>query len=206
MLKLKLLRTIRLFKNRPKALLFFITALFFLFFYVREQRRVLNFSPQVRIDDLQASDCGVVLTGAPGRLREGFEILAQRKIKKLIISGVYKDTKLSEIFPLLPYYPEINAEDIILEKVSGSTFENAIHSLGAVEGLKCRNIILITSQLHMYRAHRTFKFNFPKNFSITEYPVINATREDGIFDENFETFKSLFYSIMSFIPNMLRSR
>lgn len=169
-----------------------------LFLFYSEQKLVLNYAPVEPIDTLTPSDCGVVLTGASGRIREAFEILNQKKINKLIISGVYKNTKLSEIFALLPYYPDINADDIVLEKISGSTFENSIQSLGVVETLKCKNIILITSQLHMYRAYKMFKANFPKDYEIKKYPVVNPNKEALIWDEFLECFKSLFYSLTSF--------
>lgn len=151
------------------------------------------------IDYLPVSDCGVVLTGSAGRIREAFEILTLGKIKKLIISGVYKDTQLHEIFPQLPYYPEIKTENIILEKISGSTHQNAVQSLIVVQNLKCKSVLLMTSQLHMYRAYRTFKRNFPEDIELRTFPIVNPAREDSELAVLFETVKSLFYSIVPFI-------
>ena len=109
-----------------------------------------------------SADCGVVLTGAPGRLREGFELLAQKRIKKLIASGVNKESRMIEIFPYSGYYPEVSLDDIYLEKRSETTFGNARHSMSLVEGLRCRDIILITSQIHMHRAYAMFKIVYPE--------------------------------------------
>jgi hypothetical protein len=76
-------------------LIFSMTAAFLLI----ESRLILD-EPESKMDDptLQA-DCGVVLTGSSGRIREAFEILAQKRIKKLIVSGVFKEAQLNEIFP-----------------------------------------------------------------------------------------------------------
>ena len=71
--------------------------------------------------DFPSLDCGVVLTGSPGRIREGFELLQQRKIKKLIISGVYKEATFQEVFPYWPFYNEIKSDDVVLEKRSQTT-------------------------------------------------------------------------------------
>lgn len=156
--------------------------------------------PSVAMDHLPHYDCGVVLTGSAGRIREGFEVLALKKVDKLVVSGVYKDTKLHQIFPLLPYYPEIKSDDIILEKISGSTYGNAVQSLQVVETLKCRNILLITSHLHMYRAYRTFREHFPNEVQISPYVTVSHTQDSSAVDILTEAFKSLCYPVITLIP------
>lgn len=169
---------------------------------MKERSIVLQNQPKLLIDHLNQADCGVVLTGSAGRIREAFEVLAMGKINKLIISGVYKDTKLREIFPHLPYYPEIKSESIILEKISGSTYENAEQSLIWAQKLKCTDILLMTSELHMFRALRTFKAIFPEDIKIHTFAIANPAKEDRFYDEAVETFKSLFYSVLLFIKQI----
>jgi uncharacterized SAM-binding protein YcdF (DUF218 family) len=192
----KFFQTLLKYKKRSLLLL---AVLLFVFFFIREKNKIFNFSTNETIDNLAPADCGVVLTGSSGRLREAFEILGQKKINKLIVSGVYKSTKLSEIFPLLPYYPEIKPESIILEKISGTTFENAANSWQLTQNLKCHDILLITSQLHMYRAYRIFKHHFPADYKIEKYAVINPAKDILFFEEITETFKSLVYSMFSLL-------
>ncbi len=143
-----------------------------------------------------SADCGVVLTGAPGRLREGFELLAQKRIKKLIASGVYKEARMIEIFPYSGYYPEVSLDDIYLEKRSETTFGNARHSMSLVEGLRCRDIILITSQIHMHRAYAMFKIVYPESMTIKKLTLPNTKSESGLAGLAIEVVKSLFYSIV----------
>jgi uncharacterized SAM-binding protein YcdF (DUF218 family) len=143
-----------------------------------------------------SADCGVVLTGAPGRLREGFELLAQKRIKKLIASGVYKDARMIEIFPYSGYYPEVSLDDIYLEKRSETTFGNARHSMSLVEGLRCRDIILITSQIHMHRAYSIFKIVYPDAMTIKKLTLPNSKSESGLSGLAIEVVKSLFYYIV----------
>lgn len=143
-----------------------------------------------------SADCGVVLTGAPGRLREGFELLAQKRIKKLIASGVYKEARMIEIFPYSGYYPEVSLDDIYLEKRSETTFGNARHSMSLVEGLRCRDVVLITSQIHMHRAYAMFKIVFPETMTLKKLTLPNTKSESGLYGLAIEVVKSLFYSIV----------
>lgn len=143
--------------------------------------------------DLPLADCGVVLTGAPGRVREAFEYLAQKKIKKLIVSGVYKDSKLHEIFPYLPFYPEVDESDIYLEKKSETTYGNAQQSLVMIESLNCQSAVLITSQIHMRRAFRVFKATFADHIEIKKLSLPNSKTEKSYLDLGLEVLKSIFY-------------
>lgn len=165
-----------------------------------EKSLVLSTPAPILLDRLEESDCGVVLTGASGRIREAFEVMAQKKIKRLIISGVYKDSQLKEIFPQIVYYPEINPENVVLEKISGSTFENALQSRLLVDELHCKNILLMTSQLHMHRAERVFRAVFPANYQINTYSIVNPNKDESLFDIYFETMKSLWYSVFHAAP------
>ncbi len=176
-----------------------LVLLVFLGLLLRERNVVLQTQPSGLIDHLPKTDCGVVLTGSAGRLREAFEIINLGKIHKLVISGVYKGTHLHEIFPQLPFYPDVKPENIVLEKISQSTFQNAVQSLQVSQILKCKNILLITSQLHMYRAFRTFKAVFPEDFEIRTFSTVNALKEDTEFTVLFETVKSMFYWLTGYI-------
>lgn len=165
----------------------------FVFFLVKERSQILQLPADETISLLPPSDCGVVLTGSPGRIREAFEVLVLKKIDKLIVSGVYKDAQLHEIFPYLSEFPDIDANNIILEKISGSTYQNAVQSLVLAQELKCKNILLITSQLHMYRAYKTFQANFPADMKINTYSILSPSKENSQWPIFVETFKSLFY-------------
>ena len=64
----------------------------------------------------QICDCAVVLTGGAGRVREGFDLLSNQAVKKLIISGVHSNVQLRDLLPLWPFYGNINENDVVLEK------------------------------------------------------------------------------------------
>lgn len=148
-------------------------------------------------EDLRA-DCAVALTGGPNRVREGIDLLSQHSIQKLIISGVHPQVELKDIFPLKPYYGHVRTNDIILERRSLTTYGNAQQTLPLVEALHCRNLILITSRVHMERALRMFRAEFPKDFSIMSLAV-NGTNEPPTETEVLsEALKSRFYALWAY--------
>ena len=192
------MQTLKRIKRKKRKL----AALFLLVFVgllLRERNTVLQTPPSGLIDNLSKSECGVVLTGSAGRLREAFEIINLGKVNKLVISGVYKAAHLHEIFPQLAFYPDVKSENIILEKISQSTFQNAVQSLQVIQILKCKNILLITSQLHMYRALKTFKAVYPVDYEIRTFATVNPVKEDTELMVLFETLKSLFYSLPPYL-------
>lgn len=143
----------------------------------------------------QTADCAVVLTGSEGRVREGFDLLARRQVQKLIISGVHPGAKLREIFPQWPFYGSLQEKDVILERQSRTTYGNATQSLALVRALQCRDIILVTSQLHMKRALNTFQSIFPTDYPIYPRSVLSGGYRKGFWDSFVEACKSFFYSL-----------
>lgn len=153
------------------------------------------------------ADCGVVLTGAAGRIREGISLLSHNQIQKLIISGVHQRSTLNDMFPELLFYPEIKLENVILERRSSSTAGNAQTSLPIVEALHCQSVLLITHDYHMYRAFKTFKQLYPGAIQIIPYSLPSDRlhlRTQAFFDYRFwetvfeEWCKYLFYEVFVF--------
>ncbi len=148
--------------------------------------------------ETQQAECAIVLTGEKSRLGEGFDLLYRSQVKKLIISGVNPTSHLEEIFPNVVFYGKIEPENIILEKNSKTTYGNAQQTLPIVETLKCHDIILVTSRLHMYRSLKTFKAAYPSE--ITIYPRGTVGRQFLLSTDQIaiETLKSLFYSLWAY--------
>jgi uncharacterized SAM-binding protein YcdF (DUF218 family) len=183
--------------EKPKRKIWVLTGLCILvmglgFRYWRE-RQLIRAEFSRSATEKVSVDCGVVLTGSVGRVREGFDLLEQGQIQKLIISGVHTQTTLKDLMPLWPYYPKVQDETVFLEKRSETTYGNAVQSLPLVQALQCRDILLITSELHMYRAYQTFRPVYPDNIVIFKHPVLYHRGRLSIIDEFVEVIKSLFY-------------
>ena len=189
-----------LIRAKLKLWLFVFSALFVLltiWSFVRELRLVRSQPINSWTED-HIADCAVVLTGGASRVREGFDLLARKSVQKLIVSGVHPQAELRDIFPLWPYYGDLHEQDVILEKRSRTTFGNAQQSLSLVEAMRCRDIVLVTSRLHMYRALRTFQAEFPQRLRIYPRAIVGGPSEAGTLDLGLEVVKSLFYSTWAY--------
>lgn len=144
------------------------------------------------------ADCAVVLTGGAGRVREGFDLLANQNVKKLIISGVHQNVQLRDIMPTWTFYGPLREEDVVLEKHSETTYGNAQQSLAIVEALRCRDVIVVTSRTHMRRAYRTFRSIFPPNIPLYKQSVLAGRFNPGYWEILTESVKSLFYSLWAY--------
>lgn len=145
------------------------------------------------------ADCAVVVTGGRGRIREGFDLLYRKQIRKLIVSGVHPQAQLQDLLPVWPYYGQLDETDVLLERRSRTTYGNAQQSLPLVEALQCRDVILVTSSLHMPRAFRTFRKVFPADVAIHPHAIVTTGHAVPGFSESMiETAKWLFYSVWAF--------
>ena len=198
--RLKMLKVKKLYSSfwRVAGLIFLLAVIFvFSFFFVLELRRV-SVQEVTAWDEDYKADCAVVLTGGAGRIREGFDLLSRGSIRKLIISGVHSKVGLRDILPQWPFYGKLNKEDVVLEKNSRTTYGNAKESWKWIKKLQCRNILLVTSHLHIYRAHRVFKKLFPDDYSIQIVAVAPQSSHVSADSYVTEAFKSLFYSLWAY--------
>ena len=156
-------------------------------------------SPELR----QHYDVAIVLTGMvhlrrsrPGhlefgeaveRILEGITIVKQGIADKLLIvggSGDPFDRRLSEASVLRTFALEFGLRDkqVLVEEVSRNTYENAVNAAQIIRAGNYRQLVLITSAAHMYRAAAAFHKQglFPK-----PYPVdfqSNGGEGIGLFD------------------------
>ncbi len=165
---------------------------------IRDEYQKVSRTPVSSWLEDRSADCAVVLTGSVGRVKEGFDALARKQVKNLIISGVHPRSELRQIFPQWPFYGDIKEENVILEKQSRTTYGNARQSLAIIGALHCRDILLITSRLHMKRAYDTFKSVFPPDYPIYVRAVVSGNYYLGFWETFIESCKSFFYSLWAY--------
>ncbi|MFK8138439.1 MAG: YdcF family protein [Bdellovibrionales bacterium] len=174
------------------GILFLFSLLFINEYRLIRSQEVSSFTQNFR------ADCGVVLTGGAARISEGFSLLTQKRIKKLIISGVHPSSDLKQIFPQFDFYGNILESDVILEKRSKTTYGNAKQSSAVIEALQCKDLILVTSRLHMRRSVKTFAANLPEGYPIYPRSVIHGRISEPLSDIWLESLKSSFYFIWAY--------
>lgn len=169
-----------------------------LFYWCKAEMKKVRSEPISAWHEDHYGDCAVVLTGGPGRVREGIDLLVRGQVKKLIISGVHPQSSLYEIFPEWPFYFSLNPEDVVLERQSATTYGNAVQSFVLAEALNCYNLVLVTSQPHMYRSYRSFRNAFPPEYRIIKHAIPQGGRQTEVGEFVIEAVKSAFYSLWAY--------
>lgn len=167
------------------------------YFYSQEFELIAKTPREAWEKDLTA-DCAVVLTGGPGRVKEGLDLLIRKQVQRVVIAGVNPQVSLRDLYPQLPLYPQVNEEDIVLERSSETTYGNAQQAFPIIEALQCRNMLLVTSYIHMNRAHRTFLAAFPEEIEIIPYGVAGNDYPPRFWELFNEATKSWFYSLWAY--------
>lgn len=146
----------------------------------------------------QRADCAVVLTGGPGRVKEGMDLLARKAVRKLVVSGVNPQADWRDIFTNWPFYQDVAEADIVLERRSRTTFGNAQQSLVIAEALGCRDLLVITSQYHLHRALRTFRAEFEERIPVEGRAIASSGVDSETFEIATEAIKSIFYGLWAY--------
>lgn len=159
---------------------------------------VTNRFAEADLTQLQTRDCAVVLTGGKGRIKVALDLIKEERIQHLIISGVNKGTVLSDLLVGSSLTLTQAQDRVTLEKQSQTTFGNAQQSWPMLEALRCESFYLITSQVHMSRALRTFESHRTANLSMWPLEVKPPDSEINFEARLLETLKFMFYSIWAF--------
>jgi uncharacterized SAM-binding protein YcdF (DUF218 family) len=117
--------------------------------------------------DAPASDAAVVLTGAPGRIEHGLEVLKARKAGRLLVDGVDPSVTKPDLSRRFPGNAKWLACCVDLGSESVDTRSNADEAARWLAQHNFRSLRLITSDWHMRRAMYEFHRALPKKYQIT---------------------------------------
>jgi len=102
------------------------------------------------------------------------------RVKKLLISGgsgrINQEEKESEVLQSYLIRIGVNEEDILLDKQSRNTYENAKYSAEIIRKKQFQNILLSTSTMHMPRAIACFQ---KQGIAITPFAVDERTTKEN---------------------------
>lgn len=125
-------------------------------------------------DNQEKTDAIVVLTGGKDRIREGIRLLNAGLAERLLISGVGKGTRTSELLEAaMTGWQDMVKTDvrkISLGYKASNTVGNASESENWIRANNIHSIRLVTANYHMARAHLEFRKTMP-SLVIIENPV-----------------------------------
>jgi uncharacterized SAM-binding protein YcdF (DUF218 family) len=156
-----------------------VTALFIDFTYKTFSAR----PRQVQVDAI------VVLAGGKGRVEEGVRLFKERRGNWLFLVGVDPAVRKSDLYR--PRQGDPSADNVILEKLSRNTLENAIYGRDILTDHKVRSVLLITSRYHLKRSAILFRNALPPEVALYPYPVDSSNVKEEWW-HHLGTFRLLF--------------
>lgn len=120
--------------------------------------------------DATLTEAVVVLTGGPGRIGRGIEVLASGNAQQMLISGVGADVAMRDLIPA-DALPKSKIECCVtLGRAARDTRENALEAAGWAASRNITRIRLVTSDFHMPRSLLEFERRLPQ-LQIVPEPV-----------------------------------
>ena len=122
-------------------------------------------------DTATMTDAVVVLTGGSGRVDVGLALLAERRAKKLFVSGVARDVDLDQLLRVSMRQDARNLKDrILLGHEAGDTPGNARETAQWMAREGYSSLRLVTASYHMRRSLLEFRRALP-DAVIIAHPV-----------------------------------
>ena len=157
------------------------------------------------------ADAIVVLAGGKGRVDEGVRLYRERRAAYLFLIGVDPSVRKSDLYR--PQAGDPSSDNVILEKSSRNTLENAIYGREVLLRQRVESVVLITSRYHMKRSAILFRNALPKNVAIYPYPVDSKNLKEAWWNHggSFHLLFTEFYKYCMFraffimAPGELRS-
>jgi uncharacterized SAM-binding protein YcdF (DUF218 family) len=158
-------------------------------------------SEEVQLDS--KADGIVVLTGAAARIPDAIELLADERGKRLLISGVYRDTKSREIGRITPLYSKYFSCCIDLDRSALNTFGNALQTKHWAHEHNFNSLIVVTSNWHMPRAMAELAHQLPE-VKLIPYPVTSKKLKKEPWWSTPATARMLFAEYLKYLLALTR--
>lgn len=145
----------------------------------------------------------VVLTGAAARIPDAIGLLAAERGQRLLITGVYRNTRAKEIARLTPVYNRFFACCIDLDRSALNTYGNAIQARRWAHEHHFKSLIVVTSNWHMPRAMVEIEHQLP-DIRLIPYPVISERLKADPWWSNLASARFLFAEYVKYLMAQAR--
>ena len=145
----------------------------------------------------------VVLTGGSSRISDAVELLASKRGRRLLISGVNPATRQQEIARLMPEYKKIFDCCVDLDRSALNTVGNAVEARRWAKDQGFKSLIVVTSNYHIPRAMAELSHQLPEA-SLIAFPVVTHRLSDMW--SNDATARLLFFEYLKYMVAQVRMR
>lgn len=153
----------------------------------------------------EKADGIVALTGGASRTNDAVELLASGRAKRLLISGVHRNTSTGEIARLMPEHERLISCCVDLDHSALNTLGNAIETRRWAEQRGFRSLIVVTSSYHMPRAMAEIAHQLP-SAHLVPFPVVSETLRNEPWWTSGATAKLLLSEYLKYIFALARMR
>ena len=161
--------------------------------------------PEAEVPMRRKADGIVVLTGSRFRIGDALELLAAGHGKRLLISGVYPATRLSEIAALTPEFERWFACCVDLDRMAVNTIGNAVETKRWARDQGSKSLIVVTSNFHMPRAMAEIAHQLP-DVALVPFPVVSDRVKVESWWTNPATARLLFFEFLKYMVAVARMR
>ena len=161
--------------------------------------------PEAEVPMRRKADGIVVLTGSRFRIGDALELLAAGHGKRLLISGVYPATRLSEIAALTPEFERWFACCVDLDRMAVNTVGNAVETKRWARDQGSKSLIVVTSNFHMPRAMAEIAHQLP-DVALVPFPVVSDRVKVESWWTNPATARLLFFEFLKYMVAVARMR
>jgi uncharacterized SAM-binding protein YcdF (DUF218 family) len=160
-------------------------------------------SQQIALD--RDADGIVVLTGGTSRVSDALELLAARRGKRLLITGVNPGTTTADIARENPNYRSLLTCCVDLDYSAINTFGNATQARLWATDHGFRSLIVVTSAYHMPRALAELTHQLP-HAALIAFPVLSDRLRIEPWWSNGDTTKVVVSEYLKFLFAQVRMR
>lgn len=116
--------------------------------------------------DAERSDAVIVLTGGPGRIERGLDVVRAKEAKEMFVSGVARQVTAGEFAAEFGIDPPTMECCVTLGYAAVDTRSNAKEAAQWVEERRHRAVRLVTTDYHMRRALSEVRGTMPAEVTI----------------------------------------
>ncbi len=147
----------------------------------------------------------VVLTGGASRIEDAIDLLAAKRGRRLLITGVHPLASSGEIARRSREVERLFGCCIDIDREAQNTIGNAVAAARWAKQQKFRSLIVVTSAWHMPRALIELAREMP-DVALVPYPVVSERmREEGWWSRA-ETARLLFVEYVKYVVALARLR